>query len=162
MRKLATSPTSPRGSCGETGPSGIWALVHIIIPGSCWQSFILIGVIMTSFTPMQHWTSQAARAYYAPKRYSHDGRPIMYPFCYLFMIIVLVSHVFLVCSFINRHIISIHRSLLRPSQASHMRRIFATITDFVCFIIRKAIHVGHISFPSIVAFKHQFKTCAFL
>ena len=26
-RKLATSPTSPRGSYGETGPSGIWALL---------------------------------------------------------------------------------------------------------------------------------------
>ena len=25
-RKLATSPTSPRGSYGETGPSGIWAI----------------------------------------------------------------------------------------------------------------------------------------
>jgi len=28
-RKLATSPTSPRGSYGETGPSGIWALLRL-------------------------------------------------------------------------------------------------------------------------------------
>ena len=33
-RKLATSPTSPRGSYGETGPSGIWASVCIVL-NSC-------------------------------------------------------------------------------------------------------------------------------
>ena len=42
--KLATSPTSPRGSYGETGPSGIWA----------------IGSPLTSFPMSLPWTAYVA------------------------------------------------------------------------------------------------------